>query len=78
MLTCSVHMQDARPWPNYDTDYKPMVELAKAEGLPVVCANAPRRYVSMAGRQGREALDGLPAFARQWLPPLPYGQPSQV
>ena len=71
-------LQDARPWPNYDTDYRPMVEVAKNEGLPVICANAPRRYVSLAGRSGREALEQLPQEARQWLAPLPYRQPSQV
>ena len=43
-------VQDARPWPNYDSDYRPMVQVAKNEGLPVICANAPRRYVSLAGR----------------------------
>ncbi len=70
--------QDGRPWPNYDTDYRPLVELAKAEGLPVICANAPRRYVSMAGRHGRAALETLPAASLRHLPPLPYLQPSQV
>ena len=81
-LTCHITwrhvLQDARPWPNYDTDYRPMVEVAKQEGLPVICANAPRRYVSLAGRSGREALEQLPQEARQWLAPLPYRQPSQV
>ncbi|KAK9916804.1 hypothetical protein WJX75_007270 [Coccomyxa subellipsoidea] len=70
--------QDGRPWPNYDTDYRPLVEFAKAEGFPVICANAPRRYVSMAGRHGRASLERLPAASKQWLPPLPYLQPSQA
>ncbi len=55
-----------------------MVEVAKHEGLPVICANAPRRYVSLAGRSGRGALEELPLESKQWLPPLPYKQPSQV
>jgi hypothetical protein len=38
-------LRDARPWPNYINDYRPMVELARSRGLPVICANAPRRYV---------------------------------
>ncbi len=33
-------------------DYRPMVELCKAAGVPVVCANAPRRYVSIVGKRG--------------------------
>lgn len=33
----------ARPWPNYQEDYRPLVELAKARGIPVIAANVPRR-----------------------------------
>jgi hypothetical protein len=70
--------RDARAWPNYATDYRPLLELARREGLAVVAANAPRRYVSLAGRQGRLALQQLPAAAAAWLPPLPYAQPSEA
>ena len=31
-----------------------------------------------AGRSGRDALEQLPQESKQWLPPLPYKQPSQV
>uniref|UniRef100_A0A383VZU2 Haem-binding uptake Tiki superfamily ChaN domain-containing protein n=1 Tax=Tetradesmus obliquus TaxID=3088 RepID=A0A383VZU2_TETOB len=43
----------------------------------VIAANAPRRYVSLAGRAGRQALLQLPPAAQQFLAPLPYAQPSQ-
>ena len=33
----------SRPWPNYREDYRPLVELAKARGIPVIAANVPRR-----------------------------------
>lgn len=36
-------LEKARPWPNYATDYRPLVELAKAKGIPVIAANLPRR-----------------------------------
>ncbi len=36
-------LQKARPWPNYATDYRPLVELAKVKGIPVIAANLPRR-----------------------------------
>lgn len=36
-------LQLARPWPNYQEDYRPLVELAKAQGIPVIAANVPRR-----------------------------------
>jgi uncharacterized iron-regulated protein len=33
----------ARPWPNYEEAYRPLVELAKDRGIPVIAANVPRR-----------------------------------
>lgn len=68
----SVLRTDARPWPRYQTDYRPLVEFAKEQGLAVIAANAPRRYVTLVARQGRSALDELSDAARALLPPLPY------
>lgn len=67
-----------RAWKNYKQDYKPMVEFAKEKGLPVVAANAPRRYVNRVSRLGRASLDALPASAKQWLPPLPYAEATEA
>jgi uncharacterized iron-regulated protein len=37
-------VKDGRAWPNYSTDYAPLVRLAVQHGAAqVVCANAPRR-----------------------------------
>lgn len=69
-------LADSRPWPRYSTDYRPLIEYAREEGLHVIAANAPRRYVSRVTQLGREALDALGPEARALLPPLPYGQPS--
>jgi uncharacterized iron-regulated protein len=66
----------SRPWKYYDADYRPMVELAKKAGIPVIAANAPRRYVNRVTRLGRDALEDLPPTARAFLPPLPYPEPS--
>ena len=65
-------MSSTRPWGNYKTDYRPLVELAKEKKLPVVAANAPRRYVNMVSRNGRESLDALSPEAKKWIAPLPY------
>jgi uncharacterized iron-regulated protein len=43
----------SRPWPNYQDDYRPLIELAKTRGIPVIAANVPRRAaaaVVMANR----------------------------
>mmetsp|Transcript_27866 Transcript_27866/g.75084 ORF Transcript_27866/g.75084 Transcript_27866/m.75084 type:complete len:396 (+) Transcript_27866:61-1248(+) len=63
-------LMDTRPWGNYDTDYRPMVEYAKARGMRVVAANAPRRYVTIAGSKGLPHLESLHTAAK-YLPPLP-------
>ncbi|HEX2848874.1 MAG TPA: ChaN family lipoprotein [Chitinophagaceae bacterium] len=62
---------DGRAWNNY-TDYRPMVEFAKLNRLPVIAANAPRRYVNLVSRRGMASLDSLSKEAKGWLPPLPY------
>ncbi len=68
----------SRPWGNYKTDYRPLVELAKEKKLSVIAANAPRRYVNMVSRLGRDSLKGLTSEAKKWLAPLPYNDPSEV
>jgi uncharacterized iron-regulated protein len=76
LITESAFTDASRPWPRYETDYRPLIEYAKAEGLDVVAANAPRRYVTRVTREGRESLAALSDAAKAYLPPLPYGQPS--
>lgn len=57
-------LKTARPWPRYATDYRGVVELAKAKGWPVVASNVPRRLASLVGRKGLGAVDSLPATDR--------------
>ena len=63
--------RDVRLWNNYK-DYRPMVEYAKENKIPVVAANPPRRYVSLVTRRGMRSLDSLSKDAKKFLPPLPY------
>ncbi|MBV9852646.1 MAG: ChaN family lipoprotein [Armatimonadetes bacterium] len=51
----------ARPWPNYGTDYRPLMEYARAEHVPVIASNAPQAVVSRVGREGLAALKDTPA-----------------
>jgi uncharacterized iron-regulated protein len=71
-ITETHFLQSARPWPNYKEDYRPLVEFCKEHRLPVVAANAPRRYVNIVSRKGQTALTELPKSARAYLAPLPY------
>ncbi|WP_345117199.1 ChaN family lipoprotein [Hymenobacter algoricola] len=61
----------SRPWPNYGTDYKPLLLLAKQQKFRVVGTNVPRRYASMVGKNSLSVLDTLPAKSKAWLAPLP-------
>lgn len=63
--------KEARLWPNYKTDYKPMVLLAKEKGIAVIATNIPRRYASMVHKQGLESLDSLDKAAKKFIAPLP-------
>src|SRR4030042_5783585 len=36
-------LKQARPWPNYLKDYRPLIAFAKKKGMPVIAANIPRR-----------------------------------
>ncbi len=76
LITEQHFLQSSRPWNNYATDYRPLVEYARAEKLDVIAANAPRRYVNRAGRLGRNALAELSASAKNWIAPLPYANAS--
>ncbi len=76
VISESHFLASARPWERYQTDYRPMVEFARAHELEVVAANAPRRYVNRASRLGRDSLGVLGPDARRYLPPLPYPEAS--
>jgi uncharacterized iron-regulated protein len=78
LISESHFLLSSRPWNNYKQDYRPLVELAKAEKLPVIAANAPRRYVNMVSRNGRDSLKALSPEAKKWLAPLPYNQASEA
>ncbi|MFM5149185.1 ChaN family lipoprotein [Aeromonas hydrophila] len=60
-------IRDGNAWPNYQSDYRPLVEFAKAHHLPVIAANAPKPLVSCVGQEGPAWLEQLPAPRRSQL-----------
>jgi uncharacterized iron-regulated protein len=79
LITERHFLLSSRPWNNYGTDYKPLVEYARAHHLPVIAANAPARYVSRVSSQGPDSLKSLPKVAvKDWLPPLPFPVASEA
>jgi uncharacterized iron-regulated protein len=51
-------------WKNYAEAYRPLVEYAKDNHLPVIAANAPRDIVRCVAREGMGYLDRLAATRR--------------
>lgn len=70
-ITAEALEKQARLWKNYDTDYAPLVNFAKANKLPFIATNVPRRYASAVAKGGFEALDTVPAAQKNWIAPLP-------
>lgn len=53
-------------WPNYLSDYHPLVEYAKSKKLPVIASNVPRRYANLVSQKG---LSSLFRLRSPFLPP---------
>jgi uncharacterized iron-regulated protein len=70
-LADSAFERQSRPWPNYATDYRPLLQFARSQHLAVVATNAPRRYAQQVARGSLAALDPLPAAEKAYLAPLP-------
>ena len=68
----------ARLWPNYKTDYAPLVDFAKENELEFVATNIPRRYARLVHKNGFEALDSLSAEEKGWIAPLPVPFDSEL
>jgi uncharacterized iron-regulated protein len=63
--------RQARPWPNYATDYRPLLQFARENRIAIVGTNAPRPFAQAVARGSLKALDKLPANDRALLAPLP-------
>ena len=49
----------SRPWPRYGSDYRAIVEYARANHLPIVASNVPRRIASDVSKTGMSVVDGI-------------------
>lgn len=59
-------LKQSRPWPRYATDYRPLVEFARAHRWPVVAANVPRRIAADVAKAGKPAVESLNASDRSF------------
>ena len=69
----------ARLWPNFKTDYKPLVDYAKEKDLPFIATNIPRRYAVKVHKEGGfKALNNLSVKEKSWIAPLPIDFDPEV
>ena len=68
----------ARLWPNYKTDYAPIVNFAKEKKASFIATNIPRRYASLVSKKGFGSLDTLSALEKTWIAPLPMDYDSTL
>ncbi|CAI9678932.1 ChaN family lipoprotein [Elizabethkingia anophelis] len=65
-------MKDSvRLWNNYITDYKPLLDFAKAKNLKFIAGNIPRKYASQVAKQGLESLNTLDTKEKAYIATLP-------
>jgi uncharacterized iron-regulated protein len=62
---------NTRVWPNFKTDYLPLVNYAKDNNHKFIATNVPRRYASFVYHNGLDTLEYLSDKAKSFLPPLP-------
>jgi len=60
-------LKQARPWPNYPKDYRPLVQFAKKKGMPVIAANIPRRAAAAVAMANKVSPD-IMGEDRRYLP----------
>ncbi|HHS12444.1 MAG TPA: hypothetical protein ENN03_01605 [bacterium] len=60
-------LKRSRPWRNYQTDYRPLVEFAREKGLPVLAMNVPGRYARRIAMQGESFMKSVPDSEKVWL-----------
>jgi uncharacterized iron-regulated protein len=58
-ITEEQFLKDSRPWPRYATDYRPIVEFARAHHIAMIASDVPRRIASDVSKTGMSAIDGL-------------------
>jgi len=71
LYTATRFEAEVKLWKNYNTDYKPLMELARENDLSFIATNIPRRYASMVSKSGFEILDTLSDRAKGYIAPLP-------
>jgi len=70
-MTRGFFLDNSRPWPNYETDYQPMVEFIhkSKNNSTVLAANVPRRYAALVAAGNESVIWEMPSVERSWVAP---------
>ena len=71
LITEKKFEEEMRLWNNYKTDYKPLVEFARENGIPFIATNIPRRYANSVYKFGLDTLNAFSQEAQNFMMPLP-------
>ena len=64
-------ISEGKTWPNFETDYLPLLEFAKEKQCSFIATNVPRRYASMVYHFGIDTLNYVSNNAKNYIAPLP-------
>ena len=70
--------REAKLWPNYKTDYAPLVDFAREHEMKFIASNIPRRYAAIVNSKGFAGLDSINAYQRAMVAPLPIKYDSTL
>ncbi|MBM4000892.1 MAG: M20/M25/M40 family metallo-hydrolase [Planctomycetes bacterium] len=61
-------LKKARPWSNYATAYRPLIERARSESRAVLASNFPRPLIARVGAEGAAGVEKLDPESRALVP----------
>jgi uncharacterized iron-regulated protein len=70
--------EQARLWPNHNTDYAPLLDFAAENKIAFIATNIPRRYASIVFKGGFEAINDLSDEAKAYIAPLPIAYDPEI
>jgi len=63
---------ETKAWPNFETDYLPILEFAKQNGIPFYATNVPRRYASIVAKKGVDTLRSFDKTTKELFANIPF------
>ena len=71
LVSKSKLISQTKTWPNFKTDYLPLIQFSKANKISFIATNVPRRYASIVYQHGLDTLNFLSNEAKAYMVPLP-------